>query len=101
MKPYQLYEKLRLEIEEAKVIPPCQTTDPDIWFGVNEEKTAFYKTAKKFCAMCPVQAACAEYALVSGEPEGVWGGLTPDERKKMRAAKDRLYERRARGPNRP
>lgn len=98
MKPYQIYEKLQLEIEAAKSIPPCQTTDPEIWFGYNEEKSAYYKTAKKFCSMCPVQTACAEYALVAGEPEGVWGGLTPNERKKMRAAKDRLYEKRMRGP---
>ena len=96
MNEQQLYLKLQKEIEEAPVIPPCQTTDPDIWFGVNDNKTAFYKTAKKLCSMCPVQNTCAEYALTAHEPEGVWGGLTPEERRRMWQARERLVKRRTR-----
>lgn len=32
------------------------------------------------CAACPVLAACQLFALTTGEPWGIWGGLDPDER---------------------
>lgn len=98
MNAQQLYIKLQKEIEEAPVIPPCQTSDPDAWFGAVDPletfHTATYKEAKKLCGMCPVQDTCLAYAMEANEPEGVWGGLTPDERKKMRWAAKRTWERR-------
>jgi WhiB family redox-sensing transcriptional regulator len=94
MNEQQLYMKLQKEIEEAPSIPPCQTSDPEVWFGFNEEKTSYYKTAKKLCGFCPVQNTCLEYALAANEVDGVWGGLTPDERKKMRAAQQRIRQRK-------
>lgn len=39
--------------------------------------------AKQVCARCPVQRACLNHALSVGEPYGVWGGLTEDERRKL------------------
>ena len=33
------------------------------------------------CNTCVLKAVCAEWATVQGEPEGVWGGTTPDERR--------------------
>lgn len=38
--------------------------------------------AKDVCAACPVRQACLEYALTWGE-QGVWGGMTEDERKSL------------------
>ncbi|MGH3585854.1 MAG: WhiB family transcriptional regulator [Pseudonocardia sp.] len=38
-------------------------------------------TAKALCTLCPIQTACAEYAIRTGQPTGVWGGLTPKERR--------------------
>ncbi len=54
---------------------------PATWFfpaiGVNA-------TAQKaVCATCPVILACREYGL--DEKFGVWGGLTENERRKVRA----------------
>jgi hypothetical protein len=40
--------------------------------------------AKEICATCLVAAECLSFALTSGIAEGVWGGLTEDERKHMR-----------------
>jgi WhiB family redox-sensing transcriptional regulator len=37
--------------------------------------------AKAICARCPVVAECLDYALTYHEPEGVWGGMTPRERR--------------------
>lgn len=100
MNAQQLYLKLQKEIEEAPIIPPCQTTDPELWFGIptaDYESAAFsYKEAKKLCGFCPVQNTCLAYALEANEPEGVWGGLNPHERRKMRWAAERTWERRQR-----
>jgi WhiB family redox-sensing transcriptional regulator len=35
---------------------------------------------KAICRSCPVRTECLAYALDAGEPSGIWGGLTTDER---------------------
>ncbi len=42
--------------------------------------------ARKLCAECPVRAACLEYAKVSRQKMGIWGGKVF----KARRGKDRL-----------
>jgi WhiB family redox-sensing transcriptional regulator len=32
------------------------------------------------CLRCPVRRECADHALLTREPYGVWGGLTEDDR---------------------
>jgi WhiB family redox-sensing transcriptional regulator len=39
--------------------------------------------AKAVCASCTVRQACLEYALAAREREGVWGGLTERERRRI------------------
>ena len=58
----------------------CRGVDPDIFFPVSEED-AFQ--AKAICAECPVREACLEYALATRERDGVWGGATERERRRM------------------
>ncbi|MET9852815.1 WhiB family transcriptional regulator [Streptomyces sp. NPDC006450] len=48
-----------------------------------EERDA---AAKEVCALCPVQRDCLRHALEVGEPFGVWGGLTAQERRGLRTA---------------
>lgn len=40
--------------------------------------------AKTLCRMCPIQGECLILALQLKEPHGVWGGLTPEERRNSR-----------------
>ncbi len=50
----------------------------------NSEMPDPYANARAVCAACPVRAECAAYDLeVNGRsnPQGMWGGLDPDERK--------------------
>lgn len=37
--------------------------------------------AKMLCKTCPVLDECRAYVLAAGEPFGVWGALTPKERR--------------------
>lgn len=53
---------------------------PDTWFG----DSLLVPIAKKLCFTCPVQAECLEYAVTRNIDEGVWGGMTPEERRAYR-----------------
>jgi WhiB family redox-sensing transcriptional regulator len=46
---------------------------------VTGESTA---TPKKICALCTVRTQCLEYALTH-DVEGIWGGTTQRERRKL------------------
>lgn len=48
--------------------------------------------AKKVCARCVVIAQCLDYAIETNQEYGVWGGLDPVERRKVRRRK--LREKR-------
>jgi WhiB family redox-sensing transcriptional regulator len=37
--------------------------------------------AKAICARCPVRDACLDYALSYNEPDSVYGGLNPADRR--------------------
>jgi WhiB family redox-sensing transcriptional regulator len=43
-----------------------------------------YKEMRKVCIRCEVNEECAEYAIQANEQEGMWGGLSPNERKEIR-----------------
>ncbi|MGH9151004.1 MAG: WhiB family transcriptional regulator [Acidimicrobiales bacterium] len=58
----------------------CRGLDPDIFFPTSEDEAG---PAKSVCGTCSVREACLEWALTSGE-EGVWGGLTERERRRLR-----------------
>ena len=38
--------------------------------------------AKAICAACPVRRDCLAFALRIGQADGIWGGLTEEERRK-------------------
>ncbi|HVA43757.1 MAG TPA: WhiB family transcriptional regulator [Acidimicrobiales bacterium] len=58
----------------------CQGVDPDVFYPVSEEDA---DTAKAVCAQCAVREACLEYALAYRERDGVWGGATERERRRI------------------
>ena len=35
------------------------------------------------CCRCPVRVVCLAAALNTGEPHGIWGGLTEEERRRV------------------
>ena len=44
------------------------------------------RTAKALCESCPVCDDCLAFALADDQLEGVWGGTTGKERRRMRRA---------------
>jgi WhiB family transcriptional regulator, redox-sensing transcriptional regulator len=64
----------------------CRDADPELFFpdGDTGPARAHVKTAKLICRGCPVSATCLSWALASGQEAGIWGGLTEDERHRLR-----------------
>lgn len=40
--------------------------------------------AKAVCMSCPVIDECLAYAIETDQPDGIWGGFTPKERRSIR-----------------
>jgi WhiB family transcriptional regulator, redox-sensing transcriptional regulator len=60
----------------------CQGLAPDIFYPSTEDD-ADAEQAKVICAACPVREACLEHALAVREKDGVWGGATERERRRI------------------
>ncbi|WP_280390709.1 WhiB family transcriptional regulator [Nocardia brasiliensis] len=62
----------------------CRGTDVSVFYSPDGERgksrTARVDTAKRICRPCPVRAKCRDFALKTGEPFGVWGGMSEEER---------------------
>ena len=59
----------------------CRGIDVEIFFPERED--ADVEAAKAVCETCPVREACLEHALAHREREGVWGGTTERERRRI------------------
>lgn len=60
----------------------CRGIDVEIFYPATDEDVDA-EPAKAVCAECPVRQACLEYALAHREREGVWGGATERERRRI------------------
>ena len=58
----------------------CRGLDPDIFYPASDEEAG---PAKAVCGSCPVRQQCLEFALANREREGVWGGATEKERRRI------------------
>ena len=58
----------------------CRGIDPEVFYPPSDEEA---EEAKAICSMCPVRQACLEHALAYREREGVWGGATERERRRI------------------
>jgi WhiB family redox-sensing transcriptional regulator len=66
--------RLREWVDEAA----CARVGGD-WFP-DPRRRVDVSLEKAICGGCPVRTECLAYALDAGEPFGIWGGLTTDER---------------------
>ncbi|MBW8827233.1 MAG: WhiB family transcriptional regulator [Acidobacteria bacterium] len=58
----------------------CRGIDPQVFYPAEDDSA---EEAKEICGLCVVRQACLEHALTSREKEGVWGGATERERRRM------------------
>ena len=58
----------------------CRGLEPSVFFPEEEDEAI---DAKEVCAGCGVRVACLEHALTIREKQGVWGGATERERRRI------------------
>ena len=58
----------------------CNGLDPQVFYPDPEDEGL---EAKAVCEVCPVREPCLEHALSYREKEGVWGGATEKERRRI------------------
>jgi WhiB family redox-sensing transcriptional regulator len=57
--------------------------DPDMFFP---DRNSSAVEALAICERCPVDLMCRAYAIEHQERDGIWGGLTEDQREQLLAA---------------
>ena len=63
--------------------PKAESPKPKTCDYCGSERMDWVK-CKLICRDCPVRATCLDWALASGQEAGIWGGLTEDERRRLR-----------------
>ena len=58
----------------------CKGLEPSIFYPDDDSEAA---DAKAVCESCNVRVACLEHALSVREKQGVWGGATERERRRI------------------
>ena len=59
----------------------CRNLDTEIFFPDSEADAG---PALSVCATCPVRNECLDWAIATRQHDGVWGGTTESERKRIR-----------------
>ena len=67
--------------KEWRTAAACRDMDTAVFFPETEDEVA---AAKAVCSTCPVREFCLEFALVTRQDDGVWGGLDEIERRRLR-----------------
>ena len=69
----------------------CRATPKVVFFPVAHPgvqgfvSDSVWSHARRLCEECPVRVECLRYALLVHASDGMFGGLTPQERKRWRA----------------
>lgn len=64
----------------------CLEEDPELFFPSGTTGAALEQAerAKAVCRRCPVLTQCRNWAVKTNQQDGVWGGLSEDERHALR-----------------
>lgn len=83
---------MRIDMTLAHEIDPehwrdaaaCGQVGDEIDFFPSPEDREAIARATAICASCPVVDECLSYAMETRQSDGIWGGLTPAERVRLR-----------------
>lgn len=73
----------------------CRDEDPELFFPVGNSGPALLQIAeaKTVCRRCPVVSGCLSWALETGQSDGVWGGMSEQEREALKRRNARTRQR--------
>lgn len=60
----------------------CTEFDPELFSPEKGESSA---NAKRICGMCDVRQQCLDYAVRTFQMDGIWGGVGPKTRERIRS----------------
>lgn len=60
----------------------CAGVGTELFFA--DASGQFSAEALAVCNTCPVRVECLDWALANGDDEGVWGGMTASQRRRLR-----------------
>lgn len=69
--------------------------DGTIWAAFGDTDP-YYEEARAICQSCPIMEKCKQYALDNKERWGMWGGMTPIERRRVERTERRERLKRSR-----
>ncbi len=69
-----------------RTLAACRNTDPALFFPIGTTGPAVeqIRNAKQVCHQCPAREPCLDFAMSTRQDSGVWGGMTEDERHRLR-----------------
>lgn len=71
------------EVDDWRELGECRGADLSLFYPEDDDDLGAELAAKAICAACAVREHCLEQALDSRERVGVWGGLSPRERRRI------------------
>ncbi|MFG1976956.1 WhiB family transcriptional regulator [Nonomuraea fuscirosea] len=74
-------------MSDTKPQAACASADPELFFPIGESGPALLQIehAKAICNGCPIRERCLRDHL--NEAHGVFGGTTPEQRRRLRAGR--------------
>ena len=63
----------------------CASFDPELFFP---EPGADTSAARAICRTCPVRRMCLDHAIETRQKFGIWGGMTENQRRRLRRDRD-------------
>nr|WP_257014980.1 WhiB family transcriptional regulator [Rhodococcus sp. ACPA1] len=64
----------------------CRGVESSVFFSPDGERgharARRESRARRICLECPVLSRCRDQALATGEPYGIWGGMTENDRRR-------------------
>lgn len=73
---------------------PCRNHPEDFFTGEHDRAGVTGRKvarARESCMACPDRVPCAEYGIAHSRDHGVWGGTTPEERKRILNIRGQVY----------
>jgi WhiB family redox-sensing transcriptional regulator len=83
----ELLETILYDKQSWRHLAACRELDTNLFFPVGSKASTVIDDiakAKAVCADCPVRLPCLQFALVSNQEYGVWGGYDEEERRGLR-----------------
>lgn len=79
-------------VEDWREKAACLEYDPELWWpiGTTGPAVSQIQLAVTVCSRCEVRSDCLAYALDNSITEGVWGGLSEEDRRSHKRRTDRV-----------